>query len=111
MASTAGITAGRGGVAYHASKHAVIGLTRTAAREYGARGIRINSICPSQIQPSDEDVDSETLRKNISLVGATYPMGRAGSAEEIAASVVWMCSQGASFVSGHSLVVDGGLLA
>ncbi len=77
---------------YHASKHGVIGLTRSAALEYASRGIRINAVCP-------EDMVRD------------QPIGRLGRPEEIAAAVLWLCSPGASLVIGHALAVDGGYTA
>jgi NAD(P)-dependent dehydrogenase (short-subunit alcohol dehydrogenase family) len=98
--------AGRG--VYHASKHGVLGLTKSAALEYAARGIRINAICPGTIetpmvtgmQASEPDAMKEIMKDQ--------PIGRLGRPEEIAAAVLWLCSAGASFVIGHALVVDGG---
>lgn len=98
--------AGRG--AYHASKHGVLGLTKSAALEYASRGIRINAICPGIIETpmvtgmlaSEEDAMKELMKE--------VPIGRLGQPEEIAAAVLWLCSPRASFVIGHALVVDGG---
>jgi len=98
--------AGRG--AYHASKHGVLGLTKTAALEYASRGIRINAVCPGIIDTpmvsgmltSEPEAMKELLKE--------VPIGRLGRPEEVASAVLWLCSQGASFVIGHALVVDGG---
>lgn len=107
--------AGLGGMeepspAYVASKHGVVGLTRKAAREYAAAGIRVNAVCPGWtrtplIAASLADPDVEAARAN------QAPMGRLGTPEEVAAAVVWLCSNAASFVTGTSLVIDGGMLA
>jgi NAD(P)-dependent dehydrogenase (short-subunit alcohol dehydrogenase family) len=98
--------AGRG--AYHASKHGVLGLTKSAALEYASRGIRINAVCPGIIDTpmvsgmltSEPEAMKELLKE--------VPIGRLGRPEEVASAVLWLCSQGASFVIGHALVVDGG---
>lgn len=96
---------------YHASKHGVIGLTRSAALEYAARGIRINAICPGAIEtPMVADM---IVREGLTREGMAsgMPIGRLGQPEEIAAAVLWLCSPGASFVIGHALAVDGGYTA
>jgi NAD(P)-dependent dehydrogenase (short-subunit alcohol dehydrogenase family) len=98
--------AGRG--VYHASKHGVLGLTKSAALEYAARGIRINAICPGIIEtPMVAGMltsEAEAMKEMMKDV----PIGRLGRPEEIAAAVLWLCSPGASFVIGHALAVDGG---
>ncbi len=94
--------------AYHASKHGVIGLTRSAALEYAPRGIRINAVCPGIIDTpmvasmlvSQPEAMKELMKEQ--------PIGRLGRPEEIAAAVLWLCSPGSSFVIGHALAVDGG---
>lgn len=101
--------AGRG--AYHASKHGVIGLTKSAALEYAARGIRINAVCPGTIEtPMVTDmIASGDL--SMEAVLRDQPIGRLGRADEIASAVLWLCSPGASFIVGHALAVDGGYTA
>jgi NAD(P)-dependent dehydrogenase (short-subunit alcohol dehydrogenase family) len=97
--------------AYHASKHGVIGLTRSAALEYGPRGIRINAICPGTI---DTPMVAEMLEKQADAmkeIMRDQPIGRLGRSDEIAAAVLWLCSPGSSFVLGHALAVDGGYTA
>jgi NAD(P)-dependent dehydrogenase (short-subunit alcohol dehydrogenase family) len=96
---------------YHASKHGVIGLTKSAALEYAARGIRINAVCPGTIETpmvadmmAKESVTTADFQRDL-------PIGRLGRPEEIAAAVLWLCSDGASFVIGHALAVDGGYTA
>jgi NAD(P)-dependent dehydrogenase (short-subunit alcohol dehydrogenase family) len=109
--SIAGLVALENSLAYNASKHGVIGITRAAALEYAKNGIRINAVCPGFIRTpmledsltSNKDADALTER-----LKATMPMGRRGKPEEIAEAVVWLCSDAASFITGHPLAVDGG---
>ena len=106
--SQGGLTAFPGQAAYIACKHAVIGLTRTAAMDYAAKGIRINAVCPGCIRTPMAD---ELFRKNPSLerdLVREIPAGRMGRPEEIADAVLWLCGPAASFVHGHALLVDGG---
>jgi NAD(P)-dependent dehydrogenase (short-subunit alcohol dehydrogenase family) len=107
MASVAGLT-GIGAFAYTASKHAVIGMTKVASTRYAGQGIRINAICPGSI---DTPMLARAAANNVAAATATQPIGRSGAPEEIAAAALWLCSGQASFVVGHSLVVDGGMLA
>jgi NAD(P)-dependent dehydrogenase (short-subunit alcohol dehydrogenase family) len=97
-----------GRASYHASKHAVIGLTRSAAVEYAARGIRINAVCPGTIAtPMVTDMIATGNLDETEAIAAA-PIARLGESEEIAAAVLWLCSPGASFVVGVALPVDGG---
>ena len=95
---------------YCASKHGVIGLTKAVALEQAAVGIRINTVCPGLIQTDladrtfGKDDDSEARAQML----AAHPIGRIGKPEEIANAVVWLCSDSASFITGHSLTIDGG---
>ena len=118
--STFGLVGSKIGLpAYIASKHGVVGLTRAAALEYAQRGIRVNAVCPGTIQtPMYERVNqviiggNPTVRKELEKqIIEREPSGRIGQPEEIAETVVWVCSDAASFVTGHTLVVDGGLIA
>jgi NAD(P)-dependent dehydrogenase (short-subunit alcohol dehydrogenase family) len=97
-----------GRAAYHASKHGVLGLTKSAALEHAARGIRINAVCPGTINtPMVADMMArypEAMREAIKEAA----IGRIGEPDEITSAVLWLCSAGASFVIGHALVVDGG---
>ena len=109
--SLGGVVGNPGLAAYHAAKHGVLGLTKTAALEYAARGIRINAVCPGSIDtPMAQSLtggDPEVLKDMVKL----EPIGRLGKPEEIAAAVLWLCSPGASYVIGHPLLVDGGYTA
>jgi NAD(P)-dependent dehydrogenase (short-subunit alcohol dehydrogenase family) len=98
--------AGRG--VYHASKHGVLGLTKSAGLEYAARGIRINAICPGIIATPMVTGMIEREPEAMDALMKEQPIGRLGRPEEIASAVLWLCSPGASFVIGHALAVDGG---
>ncbi|HJY46713.1 MAG TPA: SDR family oxidoreductase, partial [Propionibacteriaceae bacterium] len=102
---------GPGRAAYHGSKHAILGLTRSAAREFGPHGIRVNAVLPGTIETPmvTEMITTGALDEAGSV--AAMPIGRLGRPEEIAAAVLWLCSPGASFVLGAALPVDGGYLA
>ena len=110
--SIGGMKGSKGRSAYSASKHAVIGLTRSAALDYAATGIRINAVCPGMVKtPMAVFVTKNYDPDIMSRMVAQEPIGRFGAAEEIAAAVVWLCSPAASFMFGHAMVVDGGILA
>ena len=97
--------------AYTASKHGVIGLTRAAALEHAAQGIRVNALCPGYIRtPMVERLFAAYPEIEESARGK-HPVGRFGLPEEVAAAVVWLCSEAASFVTGQALPIDGGFLA
>lgn len=108
LASAAGVVGVVNKPAYTASKHAVVGLTKASALQYAPKGLRINAVCPGA-------VDTPMLQGNLppgfdkSLIGANHPVGRLASAEDIARAIIWLCSDDAGYVVGHSLVVDGGL--
>lgn len=109
--SLGGLVGIPGRASYHASKHGVIGLTGSAALEYAPRGIRINAICPGTI---DTPMVSDMIAKgelDRAEAEANQPIGRLGTAEEMAQAILWLCSPGASFVIGVALPVDGGYVA
>jgi NAD(P)-dependent dehydrogenase (short-subunit alcohol dehydrogenase family) len=97
--------------AYHASKHGVIGLTKSAALEYAPRGVRINAVCPGTIDTPMVSAMLETQADALKEIMREQPIGRMGQSDEIAAAVLWLCSPGASFVIGVALPVDGGFTA
>jgi NAD(P)-dependent dehydrogenase (short-subunit alcohol dehydrogenase family) len=106
--SGAGIIGIKGSPAYTAAKHGVIGLTRAAALDYAAQNIRINAVCPGYIETPMMDRFTGGTPEGRAQVISEEPIGRMGRPEEIANTVLWLCSEGAGFVVGHALVVDGG---
>jgi NAD(P)-dependent dehydrogenase (short-subunit alcohol dehydrogenase family) len=109
--SLGGLVGLPGRAAYHAAKHGVLGLTKSAALEYAPRGIRINAICPGTIEtPMVADMLAKGELDRDEAI-ANQPIARLGQASEIAAAVLWLCSPGASFVIGVALPVDGGYTA
>jgi NAD(P)-dependent dehydrogenase (short-subunit alcohol dehydrogenase family) len=109
--SIAGLVGFTGTPAYTASKHGVLGLTKTAALEYAKSGIRINAVCPGIIDTPMIDRFTGGDKKAAAQITASEPIGRMGHPEEIAEAVIWLCSERSSFVTGHSLVADGGWVA
>lgn len=110
-ASVAGLVGSEGLAAYSASKHGVVGLTKTAALEYARAGVRVNAVCPGFIHtPMLVRFTNDDAQANARLARA-HALGRLGTPEEVAEAVVWLCSEAAAFVTGHALAVDGGLVA
>lgn len=100
--------------AYTAAKHGVLGLTKAAALELATEGVRVNAVCPGFIETPmvmERGVHANTDAAAYERIAAMHPMHRLGTAEEIASAVLWLCSDGASFVTGQSLLVDGGYVA
>src|SRR5437016_7038595 len=107
--SLGGLVGGAGRGSYHAAKHGVLGLTKSAALEYGAKGIRINAVCPGLIDtPMSDQMKAAGQADALNAMLKDVPIGRVGRADEIADAVLWLCSPAASFVIGHALAVDGG---
>ena len=108
--SIGGIRAGAQRGVYHGAKHGVIGLTVSAAVEYAARGIRINSVSPGLFQTAMSDqMIAAGQKEALDAMLKTVPIGRLGRADEIASTVIFLCSDAASMIVGHNLVVDGGI--
>lgn len=111
IASTNSFTAQPNQPAYTASKHAVLGLTRSAALDYAAHDIRINAICPGAIDtPMLRSAIERRRRDPADVARRLSPLGRFGRPEEIARAALWLCSEASSFTTGHALAVDGGML-
>lgn len=107
-ASIVGLRGSRNTPAYVASKHGIIGLTRAAALDYGQYGLRVNAVCPGAIKTQmylDREGDDPA---NNARIAAANPLNRLGQSDDVAGAVLWLCSDAASFVNGHCLVVDGG---
>jgi NAD(P)-dependent dehydrogenase (short-subunit alcohol dehydrogenase family) len=109
--SVAGVIGFPGFALYVASKHAVIGLTKTAALEYSAKGIRINAVNPAVIDTEMVDRFTDGMKMKKDDLISFHPIGRLGRVEEVVEAVLWLCSGKASFVTGHSMIVDGGFTA
>jgi NAD(P)-dependent dehydrogenase (short-subunit alcohol dehydrogenase family) len=116
MASAAGLIGWAGASGYVAAKHGVVGLTKAAALEYAAQGIRVNALCPSYVMTPmvEKDLFEDTLGNDEELIAAAranHPIGRFAQPPEIAAAAVWLLSDKASFVTGTAMPVDGGYTA
>jgi NAD(P)-dependent dehydrogenase (short-subunit alcohol dehydrogenase family) len=110
-ASVAGLVGAPTQPIYAASKHAVVGMTKTAAVEYGRAGIRVNTVCPGVINTEMLTRALEREPQREQRLRKIHPIGRFGEADEVARAALWLCSDQASFVTGHQLAVDGGLTA
>jgi NAD(P)-dependent dehydrogenase (short-subunit alcohol dehydrogenase family) len=108
VASTAGLTAVGGLAAYVAAKHGLIGLTKTAALDYAADDVRVNALAPGPTHTEQLERAGAEARKR---VAASVPSGRLGLPDEVAAAALWLCSDQAAFITGATLIADGGLLA
>jgi NAD(P)-dependent dehydrogenase (short-subunit alcohol dehydrogenase family) len=109
--SIGGMAAAKGRAPYSASKHGIIGLTQSAAIDYADQGIRINAVCPGTIDTPMVTAITGGDKEILAAFEKATPMGRAGKPEEIAEAVLWLSSNAASYVTGQTLVVDGGFLA
>ena len=109
--SVAGVIGFPGIGIYSASKHAVIGLTKAAALEFSAQGIRVNAVNPAVIDTEMADRITDGMNVKKDDLNTFHPIGRLGRVEEVAEAVLWLCSDKASFVTGHSMMVDGGFTA
>jgi len=109
MSSIAGLVGLKGVPAYTASKHGILGLTKAAALDYAQLKIRVNAVCPGLI---NTPLSQHLLTPDeLAQIAASQPMARMAKPEEVAAAVLWLCSEAASFVTGHALNVDGGFLS
>lgn len=108
MSSMCGIIGTVGSSIYSASKGGIVALTKGAAIEYAKSGIRINSVSPGAIKT---DIQNNLPVDILSNIVAAHPIGRIGKPEEVADAVLWLCSEKASFITGHNLIVDGGYTA
>ena len=106
--SGAGVKGFKGQAAYAAAKHGVIGLTKSAALDYASQNIRINAVCPGIIETSMMQRFTGGTFEGRERVIAQEPVGRMGKPDEIAAAVIWLCSEPAAFMIGHAMVIDGG---
>ncbi|MBW4483746.1 MAG: SDR family oxidoreductase [Tildeniella torsiva UHER 1998/13D] len=106
--SGAGIIGIKGSPAYTAAKHGVIGLTKAAALDYAAQNIRVNAVCPGYIDTPMMGRFTGDTDEGRAKVISEEPVGRMGKPEEIAAAVIWLCSDAAAFMIGHAMVIDGG---
>ena len=110
-ASVAGLQGIPAGSAYVAAKHGVVGLTKTAALEYAKAGIRVNAVCPGAVETPMLKRAFEKVPEMAEGINAAEPVGRMAQPSEIGEAVAWLCSEAASFVTGHPMAVDGGYVA
>ena len=110
-ASVAGLVGTRGGCAYVASKHGVVGLTKTAALEFATKGVRVNAVCPGVIETPMVERMIEATKLEREAFERQEPIGRLGQPQEIGEAVAWLLSDASSFVTGVAMPVDGGFVA
>jgi NAD(P)-dependent dehydrogenase (short-subunit alcohol dehydrogenase family) len=108
--SAAGLIGAPSNPAYPASKHGVVGITKSTALEYARTGIRVNCVCPGPIRTGMHESLVATSPDIVKAMGNKVPMGRIGEPEEVVGAVMWLCSESASFVTGHALPIDGGIV-
>jgi len=114
MASILGLVGFANAPAYTAAKHGMVGLTKVAALEYATLGVRVNALCPGFIETPmvmERGVEAGTHPEAYEQIAELHPIGRLGKSEEIAEAAVWLCSDAASFVTGHAMTADGGYVA
>ncbi len=111
VASIAGVSGVSNKPAYTASKHGVIGMTKAAALQYARKNIRINAMCPGGVDTPITEQNHGGDMDFLARMQNAHPIGRIAGPEEIAAGILYMCSEGASFMVGHAMVLDGGLTA
>jgi len=112
MSSVVGLVGIPGWAAYVATKHGIVGLTKSVALEYAKANIRVNVVCPGTIRtPMLDRIISGEDHQFEAMVSAAHPMGRIGAPEEVAEAALWLCSDATSFITGHTLVMDGGWVA
>lgn len=109
--SLGGLVGGAGRATYHATKHGVIGQTKSVALQYGPHGVRVNAVCPGTIATPMVERMAANGELDVDASAAGVPLGRLGRPEEIAAAVLWLCSDAASYVTGVALPVDAGFTA
>jgi NAD(P)-dependent dehydrogenase (short-subunit alcohol dehydrogenase family) len=108
--STAGLRGGARASAYYASKHAIVGLTKSVALEYATNGIRVNAVCPGMIGTDMVAREFARAPEKFAVLKQKIPMARIGTVEEIAAAVLWLCADESSYVTGAALSADGGFV-
>ncbi len=109
--SAAGLVGAPSNPAYPASKHGVVGLTKSTALEFARKGIRVNCVCPGPIRTGMHESLVAASPDIVQAMHNKVPMGRIGEPEEVAAAAIWLCSDEASYITGHALPVDGGIVA